>query len=228
MSIKKYDLAAYDQLVREQHARFPSITLPPEYAELLETNTLQVLVKLARYKFVARLLKKGDDVLEVGSGTGLGAMFLSQHTRHVTGLEIKPHDHGAACAVNRRDNVVFLHKSLYDYDLGRKQDAVVALDVIEHFSVEDGHKFVERIARHCKPHGVVAIGTPSIHSYPYQSKYSQAAHVNCYDLPDLVALMDRYFGRTFAFSMNDEIVHTGHPKLAWYYIVLGVSPLVAS
>jgi hypothetical protein len=24
--------------------------------------------------------------------------------------------------------------------------------------------------------------------------------------------------------MNDEIVHTGHPKLAWYYIILGVLP----
>jgi hypothetical protein len=24
--------------------------------------------------------------------------------------------------------------------------------------------------------------------------------------------------------MNDEIVHTGHPKLAWYYIVLGFMP----
>jgi hypothetical protein len=36
--------------------------------------------------------------------------------------------------------------------------------------------------------------------------------------------MDGYFDRTLAFSMNDEIVHTGHPKLAWYYIVLGLLP----
>src|ERR1700732_2706571 len=115
MSMEKYDLELYDQLVSEQHSRFPSITLPPEYAELFQINTLQVLVKLARYKFVARLLRKDDDVLEVGSGTGLGAIFLSQHVRHVTGLEIKPHDHGAACATNRRDNVVFLLQSLFDY-----------------------------------------------------------------------------------------------------------------
>jgi 2-polyprenyl-3-methyl-5-hydroxy-6-metoxy-1,4-benzoquinol methylase len=222
--MEKHDPQLYDSLVSEQHRKFPSITLPPEYAELFQTNTLQVLVKLARYKFVSRLLKKSDEVLEVGSGTGLGAIFLSQHTRHVTGLEIKPHDHRAASTVNQRENVAFLLQSLFDYDLARKHDAVVALDVIEHLSVEVGHEFVARMARHCKADGIVIVGTPSIHSYPYQSKYSQAAHVKCYEHTELVALMDQYFRRTLAFSMNDEIVHTGHPKLAWYYIIMGLMP----
>lgn len=219
-----FDPQRYEELVREQHARFPSITLPPEYAELLETNTLMVLVKLARYKFAARMLKMTDDVLEVGSGTGIGAQFLSQHVRFVTGLEIKPHDHEAACAANRRENVSFLFQSLYDYDRGRRHDAIVSLDVIEHLPAEEGDRFVSRIAGHCNDDGLVIVGTPSIHSYPYQSKYSQAAHVKCYDQAELVALMDRYFRRTLVFSMNDEIVHTGHPKLAWYYIVLGLMP----
>jgi 2-polyprenyl-3-methyl-5-hydroxy-6-metoxy-1,4-benzoquinol methylase len=224
--VDKYNPKQYEDLVAAQHSQFPSITLPPEYAELFEVNTLQVLVKLARYKFVARLLKKSDDVLEVGSGTGLGAIFISQHAKQVTGLEIKPHDHQASRAVNRRDNVTLLFQSVFDYDPARKHDAVFALDVIEHFTPEKGATLVERMAQHCKPNGVVIIGTPSIHSYPYQSKYSQAAHVKCYDQAELVALMDRYFGRTLAFSMNDEIVHTGHPKLAWYYFVLGFIPSV--
>jgi SAM-dependent methyltransferase len=224
MCLMAADLKRYEKLVEEQHARFPSITLPPEYAELLETNSLQVLIKFARYKFAARMLKRTDDVLEVGSGTGLGALFLSQHVAKVTGLEIKPHDHAAAAAVNRRPNVSFLHQSLYDYDLTRQHDAVVSLDVIEHMPLEDGHRFVHRIARHCKGDGLVVIGSPSIHSYPYQSAYSQAAHIKCYDQGELLALMDRYFGRTLPFSMNDEIVHTGHPKLAWYYFVLALLP----
>lgn len=220
----KYDPKRYERLVEEQHARFPSITLPPEYAELFETNTMMVLIKLARYKFAARMLKKTDDVLEVGSGTGMGAMFLSQHAKRVTGLEIKPHDYEAACTVNKRPNVEFHLRSLFDYDPKNKHDAVVSLDVIEHLQPAEGEKFVERIARHCKPEGLVLIGTPSIHSFPYQSKYSQAAHVKCYDQHELVALMDKCFARTLAFSMNDEVVHTGHPKLAWYYFVLGVMP----
>jgi 2-polyprenyl-3-methyl-5-hydroxy-6-metoxy-1,4-benzoquinol methylase len=224
MTAKFYDPVKYDKLVEEQHARFPSITLPPEYAELLQTNTLQVLIKFARYKFAARMLKPGDDVLEVGSGTGLGAQFLSQHVKQVTGLEIKEHDYAAACATNQRDNVTFLYQSLFDYDRNRTHDGVVSLDVIEHLPAEEGERFVARIAHHCKDDGVVIIGSPSIYSYPYQSKYSQASHVKCYDQKELVGLMDKYFRRTLAFSMNDEIVHTGHPKLAWYYIVLGFMP----
>jgi 2-polyprenyl-3-methyl-5-hydroxy-6-metoxy-1,4-benzoquinol methylase len=126
--------------------------------------------------------------------------------------------------VNRRQNVVFLLQSVFDYDVERRHDAVIALDVIEHLTVEVGNAFVQRMAHHCRADGVCIVGTPSIHSYPYQSKYSQAAHVKCYDQPELVALVEKHFARTLAFSMNDEIVHTGHPKLAWYYIVLGFMP----
>jgi 2-polyprenyl-3-methyl-5-hydroxy-6-metoxy-1,4-benzoquinol methylase len=224
----KYDPARFEQLLQEQYARFPSINLPPEFAELFETNTLQLLIKLARYKFVARLLKADDDVLEVGSGNGIGTIFLAQHTRHVTGLEIKPRDYDAACSINRRRNVDFLLQSVFDHDTSRRYDAVVSLDVIEHLPVEEGKKFVAQMARLCEPDAVAIVGTPSIHSYPYQGKYSQASHIKCYDQSELVALMDGHFDRTLAFSMNDEIVHTGHPKLAWYYFVLGLLPRSAS
>lgn len=220
----KYDPQLFEQLVRAQNQHCPSITLPPEFAELFEENTLQLLIKLARYKFVARILKAQDNVLEVGSGSGLGTIFLAQHVKHVTGVEIKASDYESACKVNRRDNVEFVLKSIFDYKPVKPFDAVVSLDVIEHLSEEEGKKFVGQLARLCKPDGIVIVGTPSIHSYPYQCSYSQAAHIKCYDRPELDALMDSFFGRTIPFSMNDEIVHTGHPKLAWYYFALGLIP----
>jgi len=222
--VDKYNPDQYSQLVAEQHANFPPLTVPSEYSELFQVNTLQLLVKLARYKFVARLLKKTDDLLEVGSGSGLGTIFLSQHVKHVTGLEVNKHDFDAARSMNKRANLTFKHQSIFDYTADRKHDAALAMDVIEHFTVEDGRKLVAHMAKQCTPQGVVFIGTPSIHSYPYQSKYSQAAHIKCYDQPELVELMDEFFVRTFAFSMNDELVHTGNPKLAWYYFVIGVMP----
>ena len=88
-------------------------------------------------------------------------------------------------------------------------------------SVELGKRLLKAKLKHLKQDGVILIGTPSIHSYPYQSPESQASHVNCYDLPDLLNLVDPLVKRTLSFSMNDEIVHTGHHKMAWYYFVIG-------
>jgi hypothetical protein len=80
------------------------------------------------------------------------------------------------------------------------------------------------MARQVKPAGMIVIGTPSIYSYPYQSELSKAAHVKCYDQEELLELVDAYFHRSTAFSMNDELVHTGFSKMAWYYFVLGFLP----
>lgn len=219
-----FDLDRYDELVRLQHERYPEMVVPPEIAELVQVNTLQLLIKLARYKFAARLIKPTDDVLEVGSGIGWGAFFLAQHCARVTGLEIKEHDHGAAVAMNRRENVVFLLQSLFDYHRPQSHDVVVSLDVLEHFNEQDGHKFVAEIAQLVKDDGMVILGSPSIYSYPHQGPYSQAAHIKCYDQAEKIAMVETYFRRAIPFSMNDEIVHTGHRKMAWYNFAVAFMP----
>ena len=100
-------------------------------------------------------------------------------------------------------------------------DAVVSLDVIEHLTVDQGHSLVAEMSRRLKPGGLLVIGSPSIWSYPYQSPISQVSHVKCYDLPELETLIENFVDRTISFSMNDELVHTGYHKMAWYYFVIG-------
>ncbi len=218
------DPERYRQLVDELYANNPSITLPPEYASFVKDNLLRLLIRLARYKFVARLIKKDDRVLEVGCGSGLGSIFLSQHCAHVTGLEVKTTEVEEARGINRRENVEFVVGDLFYLEAAQKYDVVVNLDVIEHMPVEQGRKLVAAMARHLRPTGMLVIGTPSIYSYQYQSPLSQASHVKCYDQAELLSLIDDYFGRTLAFSMNDEVVHTGFQKMAWYYFVLALIP----
>ena len=220
-----YDKKLFKKLMTELYEKYPDgVTLPPEYAEHVDNNLLRVLIRLARYKFVARLIKKTDKVLEVGCGSGVGCIFLAQHSAQVTGIDANGSEIAEARKINRRPNVSFELQDLFQLDPRKKFDVVVALDVIEHMTKQTAHKFLTAMTNHLNPTGMLVIGTPSIHSYKYQGALSQASHIKCYDQDELVELIDHYCARTLPFSMNDELVHTGHPKMAWYYFILGFLP----
>ncbi len=230
-SIPDLDVGAYhkdselvERLERKLYAENPPITLPPEYAEWVKDNLLRFTIRLARYKFVARLLRDSDRGLEVGCGSGLGTIFLAQHAQHITGVDVKQYELDEAQSMCRRDNVEFIRADFFEHAFGDLFDAIVSLDVIEHMPVDDGRRMVARMAELCADSGMVIIGTPSLHSYPHQSEISQASHVKCYDQSELFDLLDPYFGRILPFSMNDEVVHTGHPKMAWYYFMVCTAP----
>lgn len=222
------DKKLFKKLIGELYSKYPQgVTLPSEYAEHVHHNMLRVLIRLARYKFVARLVKKTDRILEVGCGSGLGCIFVAQHGAHVTGIDVNAREIKEAQKINERSNVTFERLDLFQMEPSRKFDIVYALDVIEHMPKRTGRKLLQAMAGRLHPDGMLIIGTPSIYSYKYQGALSRASHIKCYDQEELVALIDEFCGRTLAFSMNDELVHTGHPKMAWYYFVLGFLPKTA-
>jgi 2-polyprenyl-3-methyl-5-hydroxy-6-metoxy-1,4-benzoquinol methylase len=218
------DPAKYKALVEELYQQYPPITLPAEYAMFVQDNLARFLIRLARYKFVAKMCRKTDEVLEVGCGSGLGSLFLGQHCRRVVGLDVKGTELQEAKSINRRANVEFREGDVLSDADPTQYDVVVALDVIEHLSEQDGFRFIESLRSRVRPAGMVILGTPSIYSFPYQSPLSQASHVKCYDQQELISQVDRCFHRVLAFSMNDEVVHTGFSKLAWYYFILAFVP----
>ena len=61
---------------------------------------------------------------------------------------------------------------------------------------------------------------PSKESQAYSKPASVTGHINCKHQMELKELMKKYFTNVFAFSMNDEIVHTGYAKLAHYVFAL--------
>lgn len=227
IDIGKYNKKSeeYSNLINKIYNDFPDgLNLPSEYAYFAKENMLNFYIRLARYKFAARILKKTDQVLEVGCGSGLGSIFLSQHCKNVLGIDTKKTEIEEGKKINKRENLVFLHQDLFDFDPSNKFDVVIALDVIEHLHQETAAKFMNKISMIVKDTGMVILGTPSIYSYSYQGALSKASHVKCYDKTELLSFVELYFGRTVGFSMNDEIVHTGHDKMSWYYLVLAFLP----
>ena len=230
--IKKVDIGnynknpgEYEKIVLDIYKNYPDgVNLDSEYADWIQSNLNRFLIRLSRYKFASKMLSHRDNVLEIGCGTGLGSIFLSQFSSTVIGIDVKKSEIDTAIELNKRKNCSFEIHDFFDWDKDNF-DAIVALDVIEHYSALDGEKLLQNCARKVKnENGMVIIGTPSIYSFPYQSPISQASHIKCYDADELKQLVEKYFSRVLVFGMNDELVHTGNSKMSWYYFVIGVNP----
>ncbi len=213
--------AEFFKLVEKMKEGNDPILLGEEYGYYVKNDLMRLLIRLSRYKFVYRMISEKDDVLEIGCGSGLGAMFLAQKCKYITGIDLRSDEIKEANSINRRENVTFLKKDFYKMKSNKKYDVLIALDVIEHMNEEDGKMFLQHTKKYLKKDGMIVLGTPSIYSYPLQGEISKADHIKCYDLKELESLMQNNFGRILSFSMNDEVVHTGHHKMAWYYFVLG-------
>ena len=226
MDVGKYhrNKIEYEKSIREMYEKYGEVTLSEEYGHFVQENLLRFTIRLSRYKFVARIIKQDDDVLEIGCGTGLGSIFISQFANSVTGLDVQKFELNKARELSKRKNLSFEECDFFIYNKEKKYDVIVSLDVIEHFDQNLGNEFVKKISCHLKKGGMAIIGTPSIYSFKYESLISQQSHIHCYDQSELCLLMDKYFARTIPFSMNDEIVHTGHPKMAWYYFIIATYP----
>ena len=62
---------------------------------------------------------------------------------------------------------------------------------------------------------------PSIESQeiiPFDKR--DPGHVNCKSGVELRTFLEGFFPNVFLFSMNDEVVHTGHTKMSHYLLAL--------
>lgn len=164
-------------------------------------------VRLARYKFVAKMLE-GMDVCEVGAGDGWFSRVVAQTADNLTITDANPQ----------------AEMTVWDPVEGPfgKFDAIYALDVIEHVPQPSEDSFMGNIVRSLRPKGVCIIGCPSLESQPFASRKSRESHVNCKTGPGLRELMRKHFPRVFLFGMNDEVVHTGFEPMCHYRLGVGV------
>lgn len=187
------------------------------------SNPLMAAIKLARFKFVARMLSSDDVVADLGCGNGYSAYMYAHFARQVIGVDLYA-DIPRAQERWHRENLSFIKADLVEglppALNGAGVTAVTCVDVIEHFHRPDGEAIVARAANLLPAGGMMVLGTPSKFSDAYRSPGSRKSHHHEYEPDELRALVGQHFRRTLLFSMNDETVHTGFSKLAWFFFVL--------
>ena len=113
-----------------------------------QSSPLDLFILLARYKFAARLIDRNDNVLDAGCGHGLGSVMLAKFCRSVTAVDIDP-ELIEDCR-SKYAGVKNLHFETADLKrlslLSRKYDAIVCMDVIEHFSQEEGREIIKEFS----------------------------------------------------------------------------------
>jgi cyclopropane fatty-acyl-phospholipid synthase-like methyltransferase len=178
---------------------------------------------LARYKFVAKMLSGSRRVLEVGCADAFGTRIVQQEVGAVVVTDFDP-IFIADVNARRSDRwplTAVVHDMLQGPFPGEFEGAY-AVDVLEHIPREQEQAFLRNMIAPLTTHGVCLVGSPSIQSQAYASPPSKAGHVNCKSAPELKSLMQTLFHNVFIFSMNDEVVHTGHHAMAHYLWALGV------
>jgi len=178
----------------------------------------------ARYKFVAKMLQGCARALEVGCGDAFFSRVVRQEVGHLTAVDFDADF--VADALERSSDRWPIEAKVHDMLERPVQgafDGIYCLDVLEHIEASDEDRFLANMVASLEPHGTLIIGMPSLQSHTYASAHSKIGHVNCKDQRDLRRLrrlLQKYLHNVYAFSMNDEVVHTGYHAMAHYNLVL--------
>lgn len=196
----------------------------------IATDSKHFMFRLARYKFVAKMMQyeKAVNVLELGCNEAWGALLLKQNIDLMSYTGIDFDDETIAWnKSNLPGEFSFVCDDFFSYGqkLDKKYDLVFALDVIEHIRKEREDDFCRLFSKALTERGTAIIGTPHIHMMPYASEGSRAGHVNMYDQKRLFQTCRRYFHNVYVFNMNDEVVHTGMDAMACYIFAVCSNPL---
>jgi len=182
---------------------------------LSKDNQDDILYHLTRYKFVAKLLKPTDDILEIGCGTGYGSRFLSNYCHYVTAHDYDQEVIRYAIENYKKSNINFVT----EYNPEEKQyDAIVCLEVIEHMTRKNALNLMQKMSLMTKNNGIVFISTPR--RMDKVSENRKKFHLHEYTIDELKEDLDDAFERSFIFSQLDETIGTFNYNNAYNYIAI--------
>lgn len=180
-----------------------------------------LLFTLSRYKFVSRMLRGKQEVLEIGCGDGFFSRIVQQQVNNLT---VSDHDPLFIDDLDKRNPAKWSLRSFTFNPLvdshESQYDGIYLLDVFEHINSNQSDIFVQNIIQLLLPKGILIVGVPSLASQQYASDISKQGHVNCMAGLDLKEYFEKFFYNVHMFSMNDEVLHTGFLEMSHYYFVV--------
>jgi len=110
--------------------------------------------------------KQPKSVLDLGIGFGMYGAAI----REWIDLGVYPYHtvlHGVEYFGNYKSPIWDLYDSIYvesiqDFNPSQKYDAITLMDVIEHFTLDEGKNQLEIIKKWLNPGGILLVGTPAI------------------------------------------------------------------
>jgi len=186
----------------------------------------RLLFSLSRYKFVAKMLDEKENVIEAGCGDGWCSKLVASTVKNLMLSDYDKRFVDEAIEVNCMvQNIKCIQHDFTNGYIKGDFDAFYCLDVLEHVSKQDESKFIHNAVRSCVQDAIFIFGMPSLESQailPYERR--DPGHINCKSKNEFKQTMKCYFKNVLMFSMNDEVIHTGHDAMSHYIIAVCVSP----
>ena len=220
---KKTREKQYNRFLKSSHNNDENnLGLSVKYA--YENDPIRLSFTSSRYKFVSKMFRGFDNVLEIGCGDGFFSRLVKQNVKNLIATDFdKVFIDNALRNSNSKNKKWKIQFKVFDIVKEKyksKFDGIYALDVFEHIHKKKENIFLKNINMSLKKNGVLILGMPSLESQKYASKISKEGHINCKSADELTKILRKYFNNVFIFSMNDEVIHTGFGKMAHYLIAV--------
>lgn len=154
---------------------------------------------LGRYVFAGSQFCRGLDVLDSCSGLGWGAFLAAQYARRVTAFDVDPQAVAFAQRTWPGAGIRWLCGDALapEFLEGEFFDVVLAMETVEHFTLEQGERYVARMAQLVKRGGVL-VGTSAFPATQDEAGLLAARnphHRHIFTQAEFLALLSRHFSR---------------------------------
>lgn len=203
-----------------------SVTLGPHTSFEYNNSRRAILFTMTRYKFAMKMLGGGisdekKTILDLGCSDGLGTYYVAEFAEKVMGVDFDEEaiEYAISHPSKNSGNIEFRKDNFLNKVYGQF-DGVVSFDVIEHIYPENADAYMRTVLANLKDTGTFIIGTPSLETQQYSKENITGAHVNVYRGEELYQMLKQYFHNVYLFTQNDEIIHTGHLRMANYLLAV--------